>query len=154
MFPSLVRTALARDRKRVVLLQSCMRRRLARKELKGLKTEAKSVNHFKEVSYKLENKVVELTQNLQKRTSENKSLQSKLRTLEDQLQSWMAKYNEAETQARQYKAKAEEPSVARNEFEALESEKLALDEKLSSSLHRIEDQQSVSSHGVLEKGKS
>lgn len=118
-----------------------MRRRLAKKELKGLKTEAKSVNHFKEVSYKLENKVVELTQNLQKRTTENKSMQTKLRSLEDQLQSWMSKYSEAEAQARQYKAKADEPSVARPQFEALESEKQALDEKLSSSLSRIEDQQ-------------
>lgn len=118
-----------------------MRRRLAKKELKGLKTEAKSVSHFKEVSYKLENKVVELTQTLQKRTTENKSLQGKLKTLEDQLQGWMSKYDDAEAQARQFKAKAEEPSVSRPKFDALEEQNEQLDNQLKSSLKRIEDQE-------------
>lgn len=122
----------------MVLLQSCMRRRLAKKELKGLKTEARSVSHFKEVSYKLENKVVELTQNLQKRTTENKDLQGKLRSLEDQLQSWMSKYDDAESQARQYKAKASEPTVGKPEYDALSSEKESVDERLSLSLRQIQ----------------
>jgi hypothetical protein len=35
--------------------------RAARQQLKSLRTEARSASHFKEVTYKLENKVVELT---------------------------------------------------------------------------------------------
>ena len=63
-------------------MQSCIRRRLARKELKALKQEARSLSKFKEISYKLENKVVTLTQNLQRRTEEKKELQTRLEDLE------------------------------------------------------------------------
>ena len=59
---------------KIIFIQSCVRRRLARKELKALKAEARAVSKFKEISYKLENKVVELTQNLQARTAEKKEL--------------------------------------------------------------------------------
>ena len=47
-----------------VKIQSLVRRKLAQKQLKQLKADAKSVNHLQEVSYKLENKVIQLTQSL------------------------------------------------------------------------------------------
>lgn len=78
-----------------------MRRRLARKELKNLKAEARSVSKFKEISYKLENKVVELTQTLQKRTEEKKSLQAQLSELERQLQQWVSRHEESDARAKQ-----------------------------------------------------
>ena len=78
-----------------------MRRRLARKELKNLKAEARSVSKFKEISYKLENKVVELTQTLQKRTEEKKVLQAQLSELERQLQQWVSRHEESDARARQ-----------------------------------------------------
>lgn len=78
-----------------------MRRRLARKELKNLKAEARSVSKFKEISYKLENKVVELTQTLQKRTEEKKSLQAQLSELERQLQQWVSRHEESDARSRQ-----------------------------------------------------
>ena len=81
-----------------------MRRRLARKTLKTLKAEARSVSKFKEISYRLENKVVELTQALQKRTEEKKALQAALAELEQQLQQWMNRHEESDTRARQYQA--------------------------------------------------
>ena len=70
------------DIKKIILAQSCISRRLARKELKALKAEARYINKFKEISYKLENKVVELTQRLQERTAEKKDLLSRLAELE------------------------------------------------------------------------
>lgn len=52
------------------------------RELVSLKIEAKSATKLKEISYQLENKVVELTQALQKRLSENKDLVSRVAALE------------------------------------------------------------------------
>ena len=85
-------------------MQSCIRRRLARKELKALKAEARSVNKFKEISYKLENKVFELTQTLQKRTNEKKELQKKLEELEQQAQQMIGRHDEADHRAKQLQA--------------------------------------------------
>lgn len=78
-----------------------MRRRLARKELKALRQEARSVSKFKEISYRLENKVVELTQTLQKRTEEKKELQVKVTQLEQQLQQMIARHEESDARVRQ-----------------------------------------------------
>lgn len=98
------RRAFRADVKHVIYLQSCIRRRLARKELKNLKAEARSVSKFKEISYKLENKVVELTQTLQKRTEEKKSLQAQLSELERQLQQWVNRHEESDARAKQLQA--------------------------------------------------
>ncbi|KAG2147367.1 myosin 5 [Suillus cothurnatus] len=92
------------DIKRVVYLQSCVRRRLARKQLKALRAEARSVSKFKEISYRLENKVVELTQTLQTRTEEKKVLQAQLCELEKQIQQWTSKHEEADTKAKSFQA--------------------------------------------------
>ena len=74
---------------------------MARKELKALKAEARSVSKFKEISYRLENKVVELTQTLQKRTEEKKELNNKVQALEAQLTQAIARHEELDTRARQ-----------------------------------------------------
>ena len=47
--------------------------------MKQLKADAKSVNHLKEVSYKLENKVIELTQNLASKVKENKEMTERIK---------------------------------------------------------------------------
>ncbi|GAA98757.1 uncharacterized protein L969DRAFT_497598 [Mixia osmundae IAM 14324] len=135
LLQSLLRGRIARarflhERRLVILLQSCTRRRAARKELLGLKQEAKSVSHFKEVSYKLENKVVELTQTLQKRTAENKSLQVRVRDLETSIASWTSKHSEVETEARALRAQAAVPSIPQSVFETLRAEKAELDEQM------------------------
>jgi myosin-5 len=122
----------------VVLIQSLQRKRLARRELLALKQEAKSVVHFKEVSYKLENKVVELTQTLQKRTQENKSLQSKLNELQTQLESWMSKYDEIDRQTKDLKSQVDKPTVDLPEFEALGEEKKKAESQLAESLRKVD----------------
>lgn len=78
-----------------------MRRRLARKELKALRAEARSINRFKEISYNLENKVVELTQRLQERTSEKKDLQRRVNDIEEQLQKWISKHDELDSRSKE-----------------------------------------------------
>ena len=143
---SLLRGALMRrryraERKGVIHLQSCYRRRLAKKELVALRNEAKSVSHFKEVSYKLENKVVELTQNLQKRVKDNKELAVKIRSLEAQILTWQGKHEELETRARSLQEEVDKPTVAMAEFEALLAAKKELDAKQENSLKRIADQE-------------
>lgn len=103
----------------VVWMQSCIRRRLARKELKNLRQEARSVSKFKEISYRLENKVVELTQSLQERTNERKKLQSQLSELEQQLQQWINRHEEADSRAKHLQTglhTAESELARRNEL--------------------------------------
>lgn len=73
------------QKKSAVLIQSCFRRKLAQRELATLKTEAKSVNHLQEVSYKLENKVIELTQSLTSKIQDNKKLMSEIASLKELL---------------------------------------------------------------------
>lgn len=121
----------------MVLIQSLQRKRLARRELLALKQEAKSVVHFKEVSYKLENKVVELTQTLQKRTQENKSLQLKLNELQLQLDSWMSKYDEVDKQTKSLKTQVDRPTVDLPEFVALGEEKKKTESQLAESLRKV-----------------
>ncbi|KZT28618.1 hypothetical protein NEOLEDRAFT_1058410 [Neolentinus lepideus HHB14362 ss-1] len=97
----LIRRTFRSDVKHVIYLQSCMRRRLARKQLKLLRQEARSASKYKEISYKLENKVVELTQSLQSRTEEKRQLQTKLAEIEQQLQHWISKHEDADMRAKQ-----------------------------------------------------
>ncbi|KAH9816800.1 myosin-2 [Melampsora americana] len=135
----LSRKAYKKEIKKVILIQSIHRKRSARKELLALKQEAKSVVHFKEVSYKLENKVVELTQTLQKRTQENKSLQSKLNELQLQLESWMSKIKSI------IDLRFELP-----EFVALGEEKKKTESQLAESLRKIEEQDKMISNLTIE----
>ncbi|KAL3234508.1 Myosin-2 [Nakaseomyces bracarensis] len=85
------------DKRRTVVVQSLIRRRFAQKTLKQLKADAKSVNHLQEVSYKLENKVVELTQNLAAKVKENKQLSARIVELQKNLESSYALQDELET---------------------------------------------------------
>ncbi|CCH61296.1 hypothetical protein TBLA_0E02420 [Henningerozyma blattae CBS 6284] len=72
-------------RRSTVVVQSLIRRKFAKQKLSKLKSEAKSLNHLQEVSYKLENKVVELTQNLASRVKENKDLTIRIKDLQKSL---------------------------------------------------------------------
>lgn len=44
----------------IVLLQSCVRRMMAKKQIKKLKVEARSVEHFKKLNIGMENKILQL----------------------------------------------------------------------------------------------
>lgn len=121
-------------------MQSCIRRRYARRQLKVLRTEARSASKFKEISYKLENKVVELTQNLQSRTAEKKELQSKLTDMERQLQSWVTKHEEMDAKAKQLQADMQTLHVPKARFDELLEAKKSIDGRLEESARRVAQQ--------------
>ncbi|KAF9066848.1 P-loop containing nucleoside triphosphate hydrolase protein [Rhodocollybia butyracea] len=140
----MVRRSFRTDVKHVIYLQSCIRRRLARKQLKALRQEARSVSKFKEISYKLENKVVELTQSLQTRTQERKELQSQVVELEQKIQQWTNRHEEADNRARQLQVslQAAEAEVSRRD-ELLQA-KANIERKLEEALAKaIEKEETI-----------
>lgn len=108
-------------RRDTIKVQSLVRRRTAKTKLQQLKTEAKSVNHLKEVSYQLENKVIELTQNLALKVRENKDMTARLVELQEKLQSTGSLREELELQkeehAKALKGKSLEHDARYNEIE-------------------------------------
>lgn len=69
-----VKGFLARQRYRraladIVLLQSCVRRMVAKKQLKNLKVEARSVEHFKKLNIGMENKILQLQHKINEQVS-------------------------------------------------------------------------------------
>ncbi|KAF6764924.1 myosin 5 [Ephemerocybe angulata] len=127
----------------VVYMQSCLRRRLAKKELKGLRAEARSVSKFKEISYRLENKVVELTQSLQERNSEKKKLQTQLSELEQQLQQWINRHEETDAKAKGFQTSlvAAEAEIAKRD-EILQS-KADVEKKLEEAIASLAEKEAA-----------
>lgn len=72
----------------IIHLQSHIRSRFGRKQLVSLRAEARSANHFKEVSYKLENKVVELTQTITAMATERDKMNDRMTALETEIKSY------------------------------------------------------------------
>ncbi|RLV94737.1 Myosin-2 [Spathaspora sp. JA1] len=79
-------------KKAAIVVQSTIRRQYAIRELKELKVEAKSVHKLQEVSYQLENKVIDLTQSLTSKIQENKKLLGEI----EQLKLLMIQHDEAQ----------------------------------------------------------
>ncbi|KAI3610616.1 myosin 5 [Moniliophthora roreri] len=136
-----VRKAFKADVRHVVYLQSCIRRRLARKQLKALRTEARSVSKFKEISYRLENKVVELTQTLQKRTEEKKELQIKLTELEQQLQTWQTRHEETDARARQLQTSLQTAEIELSRRDELLAAKAGIEKRLEEALAKATEKE-------------
>ncbi|KAG6861754.1 hypothetical protein C0995_012759 [Termitomyces sp. Mi166 len=137
------RRAFHSDLDHIIYLQSCLRRRLARKELKALKAEARSVSRFKEISYRLENKVVELTQILQQRTTEKKQLQTQLVELEQQLQQWINRHDESDARSKSFQASllAAEAELGRRD-ELLEV-KAGVEKRLEEALAKAAEKEGI-----------
>jgi myosin-5 len=127
----------------VVWMQSCVRRRYARRELNVLKAEARSVSKFKEISYRLENKVVELTQNLQERTTEKKKLQSQVAELEQQLQQWINRHEEADTRAKQHQSSLQAAELELVQRSELLAAKTDLEKKLEEALVTLTKKEAI-----------
>ncbi|KAF8892706.1 myosin 5 [Infundibulicybe gibba] len=129
------------DVRHVIYLQSCVRRRLARKELKILKAEARSVSKFKEISYKLENKVVELTQTLQTRTAEKKELQAKLVELEQQLQQWINRHEESDARTKQFQASLQASEAELSRRDELLQSKADVEKRLEEAIAKASEKE-------------
>lgn len=130
----------AQDLRRVVIIQSLFRRRQAKKELKQLRVEAKSVNHYKEVQYQLENKVIELTQNLATRRDENKKLRATIDQLQNQVSSWQRRHNESEDRYAELGQEAENNRLVHHqELSAIQKNLSHVQKGHDDSLKRLSD---------------
>ena len=138
---SLAQKQYRKDVRGVIFIQACMRRRLAKKELKGLRAEARSVSKFKEISYRLENKVVELTQSLQERTKEKKELQKRLEDLETQVQHWTTKHEDSDAKTKLLQQDMQTNYVPLSKFEELITAKADLDQRLEAAAKKSKEQE-------------
>ncbi|CAJ0757419.1 21238_t:CDS:10, partial [Entrophospora sp. SA101] len=111
-----------------------------RTELKKLKIEARSATHFKEVSYRLENKVIELTQNLEQKVQENKDLELRTSMLENQIKSMFERYEKLESDSKNFKNETSRSTVRVEEFKVLQTEKETLENRYRTSLDSIKKQ--------------
>ncbi|KAI9272034.1 P-loop containing nucleoside triphosphate hydrolase protein [Sporodiniella umbellata] len=136
-----VRKEYKAKRNYVIKLQTCIRLRLARQQLLSLKREAKSANHFKEVSYKLESKVVELTQIVTKHKEEKQQMYAKTNELELQIKVWSDKCEKLELKAKDLEQKLDAPNELEAELEIVKSERSTLQTDHKNSLERIKKQE-------------
>jgi len=127
----------------IIYLQSCLRRRLARRQLKTLRAEARSVSKFKEISYRLENKVVELTQSLQRRTEEKKNLQASLSELEQQLQQWVNRHEESDARARQFQASLQSAESELSRRDTLLQAKANIGVRLDEAMAKVAEKEGI-----------
>ncbi|KAK6465204.1 P-loop containing nucleoside triphosphate hydrolase protein [Scheffersomyces coipomensis] len=126
--------------KSIVVIQSAFRRKFAYNEFKQLKVEAKSVNKLKEVSYKLENKVVDLTQQLTSKIQDNKSLVVEITNLKNLLEQQNAAHETLKTREVEFNEKFDSQNEDhQREIENLNKELEAIKADYTSAEQRIEE---------------
>jgi myosin V len=106
-------------RKKIVLIQSLWRGKSARKDYKKVREEARDL---KQISYKLENKVIELTQSLGSLKRENKTLVGQIESYENQLKSWKTRHTALESRSRDLQAEANQAGIAAARLSQMEDE--------------------------------
>lgn len=111
-------------RRKVVIVQSLWRGKRTRRGYKKMREEARDL---KQISYKLENKVVELTQSLGTMKRDNKTLQNQLQNYEGQIEWWRSRHQELERTRNELQAEANragqvaaELSVSQVKFQELQ----------------------------------
>jgi len=114
--------------RKIILVQCCIRRYLAKRSLRKLKTEARSIEHVKQLNKGLENKIIELQQKIGD-MSKSTQLNAKLQTQFNQLKA----DNEAlKTYESEYKQTL-------NKLNQLQSNFLILETKLKSEVEEKVD---------------
>lgn len=121
-------------RKKVVIIQSLWRGRTARNEYKTIREEARDL---KQISYKLENKVVELTQGLGTLKQQNKALVSQVEGYEGQLKHWRSRHNALEARNRELQVEANQAGINAARLAQLGEEMAKLQESHSEALTTI-----------------
>ncbi|KAK1760727.1 P-loop containing nucleoside triphosphate hydrolase protein [Echria macrotheca] len=106
-------------RRKIVIIQSLWRGRSARKEYKVIRAEARDL---KQISYKLENKVVELTQSLGTMKAQNKELKTQVDNYEGQVTIWRNRHNALEARTKELQTEANQAGIAAARLEAMEAE--------------------------------
>lgn len=125
-------------RKKVVLVQSLWRGRVARREYKKIREEARDL---KQISYKLENKVVELTQSLGTMKEKNKTLVAQVENYEGQIQAWKKRHNALEARTKELQTEANQAGIAAARLEAMEEEMKKLQQNFDESTSNVKRMQ-------------
>ncbi|KAK7749894.1 Myosin type-2 heavy chain 1 [Cytospora paraplurivora] len=128
-------------RKKVTLIQSLWRGRKARKEYKNIREEARDL---KQISYKLENKVVELTQSLGTMKVQNRELKGQVESYQGQIKSWQSRHNALEARTKELQAEANQAGIAAARLQAMEDEMKELQarfEESAANVKRMQDEE-------------
>lgn len=128
-------------RHKVVIIQSLFRGRKARVQYKTIREEARDL---KQISYKLENKVVELTQSLGSMKRENKELQTKVGNYESQINSWKNRHNALEARSKELQGEANQAGITAARLAQMEEDmkKVQLNyDEASANIKRLQDEE-------------
>jgi len=128
-------------RKKVVIVQSLWRGKKARRGYKKIREEARDL---KQISYKLENKVVELTQSLGTMKRENKTLSSQVENYEAQIKSWKSRHNALEARSKELQGEANQAGITAARLAALEEEMKKLQtswDEASANVKRLQEEE-------------
>lgn len=125
-------------RRQVIIVQNLWRGKMARKEYKKVREEARDL---KQISYKLENKVVELTQNLGTMKTQNKGLLTQVENYESQIKSWKTRHNALETRSKELQAEANQAGIAVAKLQAMEEEMKKLQHNFEESTQNVKRMQ-------------
>jgi len=106
-------------RKKIVIIQSLWRGIKARQGYKVIREEARDL---KQISYKLENKVVELSHSLGALKRDNKALVGQIESYENQLKSWRDRHNALEARSKELQAEANQAGITAAKLTAMETE--------------------------------
>jgi myosin-5 len=128
-------------RKKVVIIQALWRGRTARKDYKVKRAEARDL---KQISYKLENKVVELTQSLGTMKAQNRELKGQVENYEGQISAWRNRTNALEARAKELQTEANQAGAAAARLEQMETEMKKLQasfDESSANVKRMQDEE-------------
>ena len=131
-------------RRKVIVIQSLWRGKAARKVYRKLREDARDL---KQISYRLENKVVELTQHLSSLKRENRSLVSQLENHEAQLKSWRSRHNALETHSRELQVEANQAGIVASRLAATEEEMKKVQQShagAQATIKRLQEEEKVS----------
>lgn len=128
-------------RHKIVIIQSLWRGRRARKVYKKIREEARDL---KQISYKLENKVVELTQSVGTMKRENKSLVTQIENYENQIKSWKTRHNALEARSKELQSEANQAGISAARLAAMEEDmkklQLSFDES-AANIKRLQEEE-------------
>ena len=125
-------------RRKVTLIQSLWRGKQARRDYKTIREEARDL---KQISYKLENKVVELTQSLGSMKEKNKNLSTQVESYESQIKSWKNRHNALEARTKELQTEANQAGIAVARLQAMEEEMNKLQQAFDESTANIKRMQ-------------
>ncbi|MCJ1247273.1 Myosin type-2 heavy chain 1 [Trapelia coarctata] len=121
-------------RKKIVIIQSLWRGIKARRGYKTLREEARDL---KQISYKLENKVVELSHSLGALKRDNKALINQIESYENQLKSWRDRHNALEARSKELQAEANQAGITAAKLTAMEVEMAKLQQTYDESTANV-----------------